>query len=290
MSTTKETSQRFRDLLAQPGFIMLPGVFNPVSALLAEKAGFPAVYMTGYGVAANYVGYPDIGLMTMNEICMAAKSIANTVSIPVIADGDTGFGGLLNVARTVEEYIRAGVAAIQLEDQVMPKRCGHMEGKELTTQEDMIARIHAAVDARKDSGLVIIARTDARAVLGLEAALERANAYVEAGADVIFVEAPQSEEEMKQICSTLQVPLLANMVEGGKTPFLKAERLSEMGYKMAIYPVSTLYTATKAMEDVLSVLQSEGTTASCMEHLIPFGEFNKLIRLKEFRDKEQSYR
>jgi len=238
-----------KKMFKEPGIIIAPGAYDAWSARLIEKAGFSAVYMTGYGVSASVLGKPDIGLLTMSEMVTQAKNIASAVDIPLIADGDNGYGGTLNVIRTVQEYEQAGVAAIQLEDQVFPKRCGHMEGKQIISKDEMIAKIKAAVYARQLEDFVIIARTDARAINGFEDALDRVKNYVEAGADVIFLEAPESEDEMKKVSEIIKVPLLANMVENGKTPFLKERKLEEMGYKIAIYPVSTLYTATKAILD-----------------------------------------
>lgn len=262
---------------------------TPGSARLVAMAGFPAVYMTGYGVSASVIGRPDIGLLTMTEMVAQGRNIAAAVDIPVIADADNGYGGVLNVVRTVREYEQAGIAAIQLEDQVFPKRCGHMEGKQLITKAEMVAKIKAAVYARANADFVIVARTDARAVTGLADAIERVEAYGEAGADVIFLEAPQSEDEIKAIAAKVSRPLLANMVENGKTPFLTADELANIGYKIAIYPVSALYTATKAMMDILAVLHKTGTTAACREHMVAFPEFNALIGVPAERALEKTF-
>ncbi|HZK24831.1 MAG TPA: isocitrate lyase/phosphoenolpyruvate mutase family protein [Oscillospiraceae bacterium] len=277
-----------RDLLNKPGIIRAPGAFDAWSARLVQMAGFPAIYMTGYGVSASALGSPDIGLITMNEMVNQAKNMS-AAGIPLIADADTGYGGVLNVMRTVKEYERAGVAAIQLEDQVLPKRCGHMEGKELVTQEEMVSKVRAAVAARASEDTLIIARTDARAVHGFEDALKRAAAYQAAGADIIFFEAPQSVEEMKTVAATLHVPLLANMVEGGKTPFLTATELEEMGYKLVIYPASTLYAATKSMISVLQSLKEHDTSAQYREQMVGFPEFYRLIGVEAARQLEKSF-
>lgn len=278
-----------RKMLKEPGIIIAPGAYDAWSARLIEKAEFSAVYMTGYGVSASLIGKPDIGLLTMSEMVMQAKNISSAIGIPLIADGDNGYGGTLNVIRTVQEYEQAGVAAIQLEDQVLPKRCGHMEGKQVTSKDEMIAKIKAAVYARQEEDFVIIARTDARAVNGFEDALDRVKDYVEAGADVIFFEAPESEDEMKKVSEIIKVPLLANMVENGKTPFLKERKLDKMGYKIAIYPVSILYTATKAILDLLEGFKKDGTTLTYLDHMVDFPTFNEIIGVKEARNLEKYF-
>lgn len=281
--------KQLRRLLNEPGIIRAPGAYDAWSARLIEQAGFPAVYMTGYGVSASAIGRPDIGLLTMTEMAAQAKNMASAIKIPLIADADNGYGGVLNVARTVHEYARAGVAAIQLEDQVIPKRCGHMEGKQLISQEEMVAKVKAAAYARTEQDIVIIARTDARAVTGMEDALNRAKSYAEAGADVIFVEAPQSVEEMKQITQAVQRPLLANMVEHGKTPFLDGMQLERVGYKIAIYPVSLLYAATHALTECLQSLRNHDTTGHYRQHMASFPDFNELIGLSAERELEKRF-
>jgi 2,3-dimethylmalate lyase len=282
-------AKKLRQLISQPGLIVAPGAYDAWSARLIEKAGFPVVYMTGYGVSASAIGQPDIGLLTMTEMVNVARNMVNAINIPLIADGDTGYGGILNVIRTVREYEQAGIAAIQMEDQVYPKRCGHMEGKQLVPVEEMIAKLRAAVHARKSPDFIIIARTDARAVTGLQDAIARANAYAEVGADVIFLEAPESVEEMKVIAASIDRPLLANMVESGKTPFLDSNALLEIGYKIIIYPVSSLYTVTKAVARTLQKLKNEGTTRNCMDDMVEFKEFNEMIGVQEQRDLEKTF-
>lgn len=281
--------KRLRELLRSPGIIRAPGAFDAWSARLVEMAGFQAVYMTGYGASASVIGQPDIGLMTMSEVVVQAKNMASAVDIPFIADGDTGYGGVINVIRTVQEFETAGVAGLQLEDQVFPKRCGHMEGKQLISKEEMTGKIRAAVYARKSEDFIIVARTDARAVTGLKDAIVRALAYAEAGADVLFVEAPQTVEEMEEIAGVIKLPLVANMVEKGKTPFLTADELERIGYKIAIYPVSTLYAATKAMMKVLKQLKEEGSTENCLEDLVGFEEFNNLVGVETMRVLEKKF-
>ena len=281
--------KKLRELLKAPGIVRAPGAFDAWSARLVEMAGFSAVYMTGYGASASVLGKPDIGLMTMSEMARQAGNMASAVDIPLIADGDTGYGGVLNVMRTVREFEKAGVAALQLEDQVFPKRCGHMEGKQLISKDEMAAKIRAAVDARRSDDFVIIARTDARAVAGLEDAIARALAYADAGADVLFVEAPRTVTEMEEIFRVIKLPLIANMVEKGKTPFLPADELERIGYKIAIYPVSTLYAATKAMMKVLNRLKEEGSTENCLEDLVGFEEFNNLVGVETMRILEKKF-
>jgi len=281
--------KKLRELLQKPGILRAPGAFDAWSARLVEMAGFPVVYMTGYGASASVLGQPDIGLMTMSEMVRQAGNMASAVGIPFIADGDTGYGGVLNVMRTVHEFEKAGVAGLQLEDQVFPKRCGHMEGKQLIPQGEMAAKVRAAVYARQSEDFIIVARTDARAVTNLKDAIARAVAYAEAGADVLFVEAPQTVAEMQEIARELKLPLIANMVEKGKTPFLPAEELEKIGYKIAIYPVSTLYAATRAMMRLLTQLKEKGSTEDCLEDLVSFEDFNNLVGVAEMRALERRF-
>lgn len=282
-------ARKLRELLSSGKLVMAPGAYDVWSAKMVELAGFDAIYMTGYGVSASMIGKPDIGLLSFTEITTMAKNMAMATSIPLVADCDTGFGNTLNVIRCVEEFEAAGVAAIQFEDQLMPKRCGHMEGKVLIPQEDMVAKIRAAVYARRDPDFTIIARTDARAVNGFEDALARAQAYVDAGADIIFVEAPQSADEVRQIGAALNIPLLANMVENGKTPLFTREQLQEMGYSIAIYPVTGLYAATKAVMHTLGELKESGSIEACRKNGVDFPTFNTMIGLPELRALEKSF-
>ena len=285
MSRAKE----LRALLAGNQIIMAPGAYDAWSARLIEMAGFPAVYMTGYGVSASVLGRPDIGLLSLQEMAEAARNICSCTAVPVIADADNGYGSALNVIRTVSEYELSGVAGIQLEDQVMPKRCGHMEGKQVIPKEEMTAKIRAAVYARRDPDTVIIARTDAIAVNGYEDAIDRAVAYREAGADVIFVEALQTQEQVENASALVQAPLFANMVEHGKTPLDTAENLFRMGFRIAIYPVAPLYTATKAITEMLTTLKETGDLRCCMKYEVDFPAFNEMIGLQELRALEKSF-
>lgn len=282
-------AKKLRELLDENKIIMAPGAYDAWSARLIEKAGFPVVYMTGYGVSASVLGRPDIGLISMQEMAEAAKNICNCTSVPVIADADNGYGNTLNVIRTVTEYEMAGVAGIQLEDQVMPKRCGHMEGKQVIPKEEMVAKIRAAVYARKDPDTVIIARTDAVAVNGYDDAIDRAIAYREAGADVIFVEAMQNQQQVENAAKLVKAPLFANMVEHGKTPLDTAENLYKMGFRIAIYPVAPLYAATKAVSEMLAVLKEKEDLRPCMEYEVDFPTFNEMIGLHELRALEKSF-
>ncbi|MFB3819098.1 MAG: oxaloacetate decarboxylase [Candidatus Methylomirabilales bacterium] len=281
---------QLRTLLRGPEFLLLPGCFNALSARLIEQAGFPAIYVSGAGVASHFVGYPDIGLTSMTEVLENARNIAAVTRIPVLCDADTGFGNAVNVMRTVREFERAGLAGIQLEDQVMPKKCGHTEGKLLVTKEEMVQKIRAAVDARQDPDFVLVIRTDAIAVNGLDDALERAFAYEAAGADVLFVEAPRSVEEMRRIATTLTVPLLANMVEGGgKTPVLPARELQAMGYRLAIYPTALWMAAIKAMREVLEVLKADGTSLRYAERMVSFQEMFEAVGRAGYAALERKY-
>jgi carboxyvinyl-carboxyphosphonate phosphorylmutase len=282
-------AKRLRELLETPGIIRAPGVYDAWSARLVEAAGFPAAYMTGYGTSASVIGQPDLGFLTMTEMVNHARNIAGAINIPLIADADTGYGGPLNVVRTVREYEGAGVAALQLEDQVFPKRCGHMEGKQLIPVADMVAKIRAAIHARQSKDFIIISRTDARAVLGFDGAIERARAYDQAGADVVFIEAPESVEEMKKIGAILNKPLFANMVENGKTPFLTGKELEELGYKIVIYPLSALYAATSAVIGLLERLKEDDTTANFRDKMVDFKKFNDLVGLTRMQNLERSF-
>ena len=281
---------RLRALLESGQTIVAPGAFDPLAARLVEEAGFPAVYMTGFGTSAALIGRPDVGLLTMTEMAASAGRIADCVNIPVIADADTGYGNPLNVIRTVGAYEAAGVAGIHIEDQVAPKKCGHMEGKLVIGAQEMAAKVRAAVEARAQPEFVIIARTDARAVEGLEQALERARLYREAGADALFIEALVSEAEVEEAARAFPgVPLLFNWAEGGKTPPVSLARLTELGYRIVIFPISTLLAATAAMRAILREIAVSGTPAAALADLPTFGEFVDFIGLPQVREAEQRY-
>ena len=257
-----------RQKLSAGTTLIAPGAYDCVGARLVEQAGFGAVYLTGSGMSMSALGAPDVGLMSFSEILDRAVRIADVVSIPVIVDADTGYGGPLNVIRTIRSFERAGISGVQLEDQAWPKKCGHEGGRNLVSVSEMVGRIKAAVDARIDSDLVIVARTDARTDHGLAAALDRAAAYVEAGADVIFVESPENESELAEVARTVKAPVLANMVEGGRTPIVPASRLTELGYALAIYPNAITRCFAFAGQQMLRDLQSAGTTAASASSML----------------------
>jgi 2,3-dimethylmalate lyase len=279
-----------RELFATGEMVLAPGCYDALGARLVEEAGFPAAYMTGFGSAASHLGRPDIGLMALPEMVDNARRIASAVDIPVIADADTGFGNSINVIRTVREYEAAGVAAIHIEDQVMPKKCGHMEGKEVVPAREMAAKVTAAVAARKSPEFLIIARTDAIAVEGLDSALARGRVYVEAGADALFVEAPQTEAEIEAVARAFpDVPLLFNYSEGGKTPALPYSRLRELGFSLVIFPLTLLLVATQAMRAALARVKTDGTPIELLPSMLGFDEFLEFIGLPEVRELEQRF-
>jgi carboxyvinyl-carboxyphosphonate phosphorylmutase len=287
---TPPRPRRLRELLAGTEPVLAPGAFDALSARLVEAAGFPCVYMTGFGTAAAMLGRPDIGLLTGTEMVDNARRIAGAVAVPVVADADTGYGNPLNVIRTVLDFERAGVAGIHLEDQAMPKRCGHLSGKVLVPQEEMAAKVRAAVSARTDADFVVIARTDARAVEGLDGALRRAQAYLDAGADVLFVEAPETEAEIERVAAEFAgVPLLFNWAEGGRTPSVSLERLSELGFRLVIFPIGALLSAATAVRSFLEALRREGTPAGLLAGLPTLPEFVEFMGMPEVRDLEQRF-
>ena len=280
--------KQMRELFEKNGFVVAPGAHDALTAKIIAYLGFDAVYMTGYGQSASELGQPDVGLMTQTEMAMRASNIVEASGIPVVADADTGFGNAVNVQRTIHEYEKAGVAVIQLEDQVMPKKCGHMTGRQVVPMEEMVGKIQAAVDART-TDMMIMARTDARTVYGIDEAIKRGLAYKEAGADIIFIESPESEEEMKLINKTIPGLTLANMVEGGRTPIFKNDELKEFGYNLVIYPTASTYVTTKAMIDLWEGLKRDGTTITQLDKMVPFAQFNELMGLQKIRDIEHKF-
>lgn len=280
--------QKLRALLAQPGYAIVPGAHDTLTAKLVELAGFDGVYLTGGGYS-RACGYPDIGLLTLTEITQYISRTVDALEIPVIADMDAGYGNALNVIRAVREYEKTGVAAFHLEDQVSPKKCGHYEGKQLVSRQEMVGKIKAAVDTRRDADMVIIARSDARAVEGLQASIDRVNAYLEAGADVGFVEAPQSAEELASAARQLTKPALANIFEGGKTPALPAAELQAMGYRIGIYPSQTHRAAIAAAKRVLAVLKRDGDTAAIESELATFNDREDAVNAAKWRQLETRY-
>ncbi|WP_213698981.1 isocitrate lyase/PEP mutase family protein [Acetomicrobium sp.] len=282
-------TSRLRKLLSRDQILVAPGAHDPLVAKIIEKEGFEAVYMTGYGTSASVLGQPDVGLLTQTEMAIRAANLVEAVNIPVIADADTGYGNAINVQRTVRLYEKAGVACIQLEDQVAPKKCGHMLGREIISQEEMVGKIKAACDARVDDDLMIMARTDARTNFGIDAAIERGLAYEAAGADIIFIESPESIEEMQKVTSSFNVPVLANMLEHGRTPLLTAKELEDLGYDLVIFCVASTYVIAKAVTKLMKELKATGTTAGMIDEMIPFNEFNELVGLDIIREKEREY-
>jgi 2-methylisocitrate lyase-like PEP mutase family enzyme len=277
-------------LLAAGEPVLAPGVYDALGARLVEEAGFEAVYMTGFGTAASLLGLPDVGLLTMSEMVDQAHRIARACALPVIADADTGYGNAVNVVRTVQEFERAGVAGIHLEDQVMPKKCGHMEGKQVISPDEMVMKIRAATAARQSRDFVIIARTDARAVEGLTAALDRARRYRDAGADMLFVEAATSDREIEAVASTLaDVPLVFNWAEGGKTPPIPHDRLRELGFAIVIFPISTLLTAVASIRRALAEIAASGSPIPIMDGIPTFAEFLEFIGLPEVNQLGQEF-
>jgi methylisocitrate lyase len=287
MEETK--SRRLRKLLQRDGILVVPGAYDALTARMIEKVGFDAVYMTGGGTVTSLAGLPDNGLITLTEMAMNARYIAEATSIPVISDADTGYGNAVNVMRTVWEFERAGVAGIHIEDQVAPKRCGHLEGKEVVSTEEMVGKIRAARAARNDSDFVIIARVDARAVLSFDEAVRRGQAYLEAGADVIFPEALENEEEFRGYAKAVKAPLLANMTEFGKSPYLSAKQFEEMGYKIVIFPVTALRMALKAVWEYLTILKEKGTQKGIVDRMFTRKELYELIDYDSFNAYERDF-
>jgi 2-methylisocitrate lyase-like PEP mutase family enzyme len=280
--------QTMRQLIEQPGYTMVPGAYDTLTARLVEAAGFAAVYLTGGGYS-RASGYPDLGLLTLGENVRFIGLTVEAVAIPVIADADTGYGNALNVIRTVREYEKSGVAAFHLEDQVSPKKCGHYEGKEVISRAEMVGKIKAAVDTRRDPQMVIIARSDARAIEGIDAAIDRVNAYLEAGADVGFVEAPQNVDEMRLAGRSLRGPSLVNVFEGGKTPMLAASELEAMGFRLGIYPSQTHRAAIRAAQRVLRAMKEDGDTRRVEGDLATFQEREDAVGTASWSGLEQKY-
>ena len=281
--------QTLKQLLKRNKLLVAPGCFDGLSARLVQEAGFEAAYLSG-GAVARSMGIPDIGLVTMSETIERAAQVISVVNIPVIADADTGYGNAVNLVRTVREYERVGVAAIHIEDQITPKRCGHLDGKEVISLEEMAKKLEAALAARSDPHFCIIARTDARGVNGLDDAIERGRTFARLGVDALFIEAPQSEEELAEIPRQLpDIPLLVNIFKGGKTPMLPMERLQAMGYRIAIYPSETQRAAIYAMRNALSTLKREGTTESIDDTLTTFKERDRVVGLEDWQKIEREY-
>ncbi len=269
--------------------IVLPGVFDALSARIAEQVGFDAMFQTGYGSSAALLGMPDFGFLNAGETVDNARRIIRAVNVPVLVDADTGYGNPLNVWRLVQDLESFGAAGIFLEDQIWPKRCGHMVGKDVIPKDDYLPKLKAAVEARKSRDFIIVARTDARAPMGLEEAIERGKAYKKAGADVIFVEAPRSIDELKKVADEIDAPLVANMIEDGVTPTLPAQELLKLGYRIAVFPLSALYSATYAMREVLTELKKTGATKQTRKMMVTFKDFNRFVDLDKYMGLEKRY-
>lgn len=282
------SAERLRGLLAEPRCHMIPSAGDALSAKLVEQAGFPIVFMSGFAVSAMRIGQPDVGLVSYGEMAATARDICSAVSIPVVGDGDTGYGNAINVKRTVDGYARAGCAAVMIEDQLSPKRCGHTKGKLVVDREEAVARIRAAADARSEGrDILILARTDARHGHGLTEAIDRAAAFKKAGADILFVEAPQSVEEMRTICAELPGPKMANMVEGGATPILPIDELGDIGFSIATYPLTLMSAAMRAMTDALSRMKQGGLPPEDM--LLDFAELRRRVGFDDYYEEERRY-
>ncbi|MCB1936256.1 MAG: isocitrate lyase/PEP mutase family protein [Nitrosomonas sp.] len=272
---------KLRTMIEQPGIHAAPAVYDCIGAMAAEQAGFDYIFSSGFGITASLLGKPDLGYLTANEMIDSAKRIAHSVSIPMIADMDTGYGNPLNVIRTIEEIVQTDVAGIILEDQVWPKKCGHFEGKQIIAADEQVEKIKAAVYARGDSGLVIVGRTDARAIEGLDGAIKRGERYLAAGADVLFIEAPQTREELSTIAQHFQgVPLFANIIEGGKTPNLSLNELEDMGYKLVAYALSGLFSATQAFTECFDALKKDDGTQH-INRKLSFDDFKTVIKMDD---------
>ena len=281
--------RRLRELINRKNGLVVPGAYDGVSARLVERAGFPVVYMTGYGVSASRLGLPDLGFAGLAEMADHARNMASAISVPMICDADTGYGNALNVRRTVALYEAAGVAGLHLEDQQLPKRCGHLAGKVVVSAEEFAGKIRAAVEARTDSDFVIIARTDAIAVHGLDDALRRGEAAVKAGADMLFVEAPTTVEQIEHVARAFDTPLLFNYAPGGRSPLLPFTRLRELGYAVILLPVDTLFVGVRAIQTFLRDLREGDAVLPLADRYIPFNEFNELIGVTEQMNLSQRY-
>lgn len=287
-STNVTPAHRLRERLRSPELLIAPGVFDGLSARIAAAAGFEALYASG-GAIARSTGVPDLGLLSFTEVLTRLREVVDATNLPVIADADTGYGNAVNVLRTVREFERLGVAALHLEDQVSPKKCGHYAGKELISVDEMVGKLRAAQDARVDPALVLIARTDARAIEGVGGAIRRGNRYAEAGADVIFVEAPESEEELRTIAQEVKAPLLVNMFQGGRTPLVAPDVLAAMGYRVMIVPSDLQRAAIRAMQDAAQAVRATGTAAGLGQRLAGFDERDALVDLATWQQRDRRY-
>jgi methylisocitrate lyase len=279
-----------RRYLSENGQLIMPGVFDALSAKIASRAGFEVIFITGYSLSATLLGEPDFGLLTQTEVVSAAQRICSVTDTPVIVDADTGYGNAINVIRTVQDLLRAGAAGMFLEDQVWPKRCGHMKGKQVIPLDEQLKKLRAALEARNDHDFYIVARTDSRQALGLSEAITRGIAFKEAGADAVFVEAPESKDEMKEIARHVPGPLVANMLERGVTPLMGPQELKELGFDLIVWPLAPVYSVAKSLAEVYSTLRRDGSTTRILDHLMTFDDFNEIVGLEEKYSLDQRYR
>ena len=285
-----EQAKLVRRHLSEKGQLVMPGVFDALSAKIASRAGFEVIFITGYSLSATLLGEPDFGLLTQTEVVNAAERICSVTDTPVIVDADTGYGNAINVIRTVQDLSRAGAAGMFLEDQVWPKRCGHMKGKQVIPLDEQLKKLRAALEARNDHDFYIVARTDSRQALGLTEAIARGIAFKEAGADAVFVEAPESKEEMKEIARHVPGPLVANMLERGVTPLMTPQELKELGFDLIVWPLAPVYSVAKSLAEVYSTLRRDGSTTQILDRLMPFDDFNEIVGLEEKYSLDQKYR
>lgn len=285
-----EKAEMIRRSLKTSGQLVMPGVYDALSARIATQTGFEVIFISGYSLAATMLGEPDFGILTQTEMLSAAQRICSVTDLPVIVDADTGYGNAINVIRTVDELIRIGAAGMFLEDQVWPKRCGHMKGKQVIPLEEQLKKLQAAIDAKRTRDFFIVARTDARQALGLNEAITRGIAFKKAGADAVFIEAPETKEEMLEIARYVPGPLVANMLERGVTPLMGPQELRDLGFDLVVWPLAPLYSVAKSLSEVYTTLRRDGTTVDILDRLMPFDEFNRIVGLEEKYQLDEKYR
>ena len=285
-----EKAEMIRRSLKKSGQLVMPGVYDALSSQIATKTGFEVIFISGYSLAATMLGEPDFGILTQTEMLSAAQRICSVTDLPVIVDADTGYGNAINVIRTVDELIRIGAAGMFLEDQVWPKRCGHMKGKQVIPLEEQLKKLQAAIDAKRNRDFFIVARTDARQALGLNEAITRGIAFKKAGADAVFIEAPETKEEMLEIARRVPGPLVANMLERGVTPLMGPQELRDLGFDLVVWPLAPLYSVAKSLNEVYTTLRRDGTTVDILDRLMPFDEFNRIVGLEEKYQLDEKYR
>ncbi len=283
-------AEKIRGLLDSKGSLVMPGVYDALSAKIASRSGFDVIFTTGYGISATMLGEPDFGILTQTEMLSVVQRICGAVKNPVIVDADTGYGNAINVTRTVKELMRADAAGMFLEDQIWPKRCGHMKGKQVVPLDEYLKKLDAAINAKKEKDLFIVARTDARQVLGLKEAIRRGKAFKKAGADAVFIEAPENIEEMKEIARNVPGPLVANMIERGVTPLMDPNQLNELGFDLIVWPVGPLFASAKALEGYYKTLREKGSATELIDEILPFEEFHEIIGLEEKMLLDEKYK